>query len=309
MKFSKEERSHSNVFYRQLYAVWNHMYQRCYNKKNKSYHTYGAKGVKTDKKWLTFDGFAEDVDHIDGWNKELFLKHKLVLDKDYKVPGNNIYSRNTCTWMDGIKNTQWRPHYMKEVVIQDPKGNRYAERNLSKVRREYPLNGDNIEKMLQGKMKVAKNDWQIRYKGDEDTFVPFDEIHEHLMVYTPDNRLVECISKKDVAERFGLNIESIWKFMGKHNHNNSIRGYQIWYKSQFSPNKILPKSKLYTKHSGKLWGVKVYSKKTNELMFNGTIEEACEFFGCKRKAVTNAISATRTGVNESKTRKYIAIYK
>ena len=59
MKFSKEERSHSNVFYRQLYAVWNHMYQRCYNKKNKSYHTYGAKGVKTDKKWLTFDGFAQ----------------------------------------------------------------------------------------------------------------------------------------------------------------------------------------------------------------------------------------------------------
>lgn len=307
MKFEKSERGHGNKFYRQLYAVWNHMKNRCYNPENKSYKNYGGDGVTTDPKWMTFDGFAEDADHIDGWNKEKFIQHNLVLDKDYKVIGNKVYSKDTCTWIDPITNVQWRPHLMHQIVIQDPKGNRYYEHNQSECIRKYPLNKQNMRQLLYNQLAVAKNGWQAKYLEDEKDIIPYDKLYRHIMVYTPKGKLIECISKRDVAEKFNIPIEAIWKYMGPQNRAKSIRGYQLWYKDDFSEDKIIPIDNLYIPH-GTIVGVKIYLA-TGELYFSGTLEKASELLNCKVKAVKNNIYESRKGRRTRDNMKFIAIYK
>lgn len=309
MKFSKDEKGHSNKFYRQLYSVWNHMKQRCENVDSERYKSYGAKGVTICEKWEDFDGFADDADSIDGWDYNLFIEHKIQLDKDYKVDGNKVYSPEMCMWISKYKNTQWRPNLMRHMVIQDPKGNLYYERNQSKIVRDYPLNHDNLKKMLSGKMKVAKNDWQVRYLEDKDTFVPYDAIHEHIIVVTPENKILECISNKDVVEKTGIDLSSVQKYMGKHNTQKYVKGYQLWYKSDFSKDKVIDPSE-FRVNLGKLVGITVYKRSTNELLYSGDVNGYLNKFNKKLKGVLCYVSADRNDTKwKSKTYRFVGIYK
>lgn len=43
------------------YISWMSLMQRCYYVKHKSYADYGGKGIITDSKWRTYEGFVEDV--------------------------------------------------------------------------------------------------------------------------------------------------------------------------------------------------------------------------------------------------------
>lgn len=43
------------------YNTWSSMKQRCLNPNNTSYHYYGGRGVKICDKWLSFEGFLEDM--------------------------------------------------------------------------------------------------------------------------------------------------------------------------------------------------------------------------------------------------------
>lgn len=43
------------------YNAWNHMMSRCYNKKDKAYCYYGARGIGVTPKWHTFEGFWDDM--------------------------------------------------------------------------------------------------------------------------------------------------------------------------------------------------------------------------------------------------------
>lgn len=73
-----------------LYAVWDSMKARCYNKKNKDYKNYGARGVRICEEWridfLSFCNWAIE----NGWEKGL------QIDKDMKGDGL-LYSPKTCS--------------------------------------------------------------------------------------------------------------------------------------------------------------------------------------------------------------------
>lgn len=43
------------------YRIWAGMLQRCRNKRSQAYAYYGARGISVCSKWLTFDGFFEDM--------------------------------------------------------------------------------------------------------------------------------------------------------------------------------------------------------------------------------------------------------
>ncbi len=43
------------------YKIWISMKNRCLNKKNKSYHNYGGRGIIVCKKWLKFENFLLDM--------------------------------------------------------------------------------------------------------------------------------------------------------------------------------------------------------------------------------------------------------
>ncbi len=44
-----------------IYGTWSGMVQRCTNPNNERYHRYGGRGIKVYDKWLTFEGFYEDM--------------------------------------------------------------------------------------------------------------------------------------------------------------------------------------------------------------------------------------------------------
>lgn len=76
------------------YKTWYHMLERCYSSKlHKSFPTYI--GCTVHPEWHLFSKFKEfyDTNYREGFQ----------LDKDILVPGNKIYSKETCRFV---------PHYI-----------------------------------------------------------------------------------------------------------------------------------------------------------------------------------------------------
>ena len=82
-------------------VLWRNMIKRCYNPKDK--HGYYGKCF-VDDRWKGFENFLLDIPKLKGYN--LWLKGQLggdikyQLDKDFIVNGNNIYSRETCMFVE-----------------------------------------------------------------------------------------------------------------------------------------------------------------------------------------------------------------
>lgn len=73
------------------YNVWKSMITRCYSRnKDKLYPTYAK--VSVCEEWLVFSNFKSWMEKQDWEGKEL--------DKDLLVPGNKIYSPETCCFLD-----------------------------------------------------------------------------------------------------------------------------------------------------------------------------------------------------------------
>ena len=64
------------------------MKRRCLNKAEKSYRNYGARGIKVCEKWLSFQGFYEDMagSYIEGLSLE-------------RLDNNKDYSKENCIWI------------------------------------------------------------------------------------------------------------------------------------------------------------------------------------------------------------------
>lgn len=76
--------------YKRYYNVWRNMITRCYSGENTAYH---GKTIVCDR-WKVFENFYSDIPSIDGWNKELFGRGELEIDKDLKQrfnPNQNIF--------------------------------------------------------------------------------------------------------------------------------------------------------------------------------------------------------------------------
>lgn len=74
--------------YDPAYSVWADMINRCYGGRLR-YECY--KGCKVSEQWLTASKFKVwfDAHFVKGWR----------LDKDFKVPGNKLYSEQTCLFL------------------------------------------------------------------------------------------------------------------------------------------------------------------------------------------------------------------
>lgn len=88
-----------------LYGVWSTMKSRCYNPKNKSYNSYGAKGITVCKDWLNdfhaFYRWAMD----NGYRKGLTVERKDI-SKGYSpdncelIPlGRQASNKSTSFWV------------------------------------------------------------------------------------------------------------------------------------------------------------------------------------------------------------------
>lgn len=88
-------------YYKQAKQLWANMMKRCYcDKDAKGYYKWGT---EVAPRWHCLANFIEDLPHLENFDKWLAQKETGVnynLDKDFLAPGCNVYSPDTCMFVD-----------------------------------------------------------------------------------------------------------------------------------------------------------------------------------------------------------------
>jgi len=149
-----------------MHYIWRAMLSRCYNSNDSAYKSYGAKGVTVCKRWHNLSNFVKDIPLVDGYNKNLFDKGKLHLDKDIKqteIPINEkIYSKETCKFVTPSENNRFRKCMQKDFKAISPKGEVYYHYDQTKFARKHNLSQANISEVLRGKWEQYRG-WTFEY--------------------------------------------------------------------------------------------------------------------------------------------------
>ncbi|TFW49244.1 hypothetical protein [Bacillus sp. 005/A4HT-01/001] len=99
-----------------LYHIWRGILRRCYDKRRKDYSRYGGAGVTVSAEWLSFENFLKDIPTLPGWDKEMFDRGKLQLDKDLLSKEKKLYSRETCCFLTAYENN---PFVIKKTIDKE----------------------------------------------------------------------------------------------------------------------------------------------------------------------------------------------
>jgi hypothetical protein len=145
------------------YKRWHGMIRRCYDTAYDHYHNYGGAGITVCERWLRFDYFLEDLEKIEGYEKEGFESGALHLDKDIKQQHlqkcQRIYSRETCMFVSKKDNDQFRvnnEHLKHEFKAMSPDGTVFVATGIKAFAREHGLNGSAVAQCLKGNAKQHK---------------------------------------------------------------------------------------------------------------------------------------------------------
>jgi len=71
----------------QAYYAWSHIKQRCCNKKDKSYPSYGGRGIIICETWMEFENFLKDM------GEPPSKKHSID-----RINNDNGYYKSNCRW-------------------------------------------------------------------------------------------------------------------------------------------------------------------------------------------------------------------
>lgn len=125
-----------------IYHLWAGMIQRCTNIKNNRYKDYGGRGITVCDKWLTFEGFYEDMgdrpkdkslDRID--NNKGYCKDNCKWSTN-KEQSNNTRINHYLTYKNKTQTTQqWSEELGIKLCTLQARVNRNwsAERALGEV--------------------------------------------------------------------------------------------------------------------------------------------------------------------------------
>lgn len=114
-----------------LYDVWQGMNGRCNNPNDSNYKYYGKLNVSVCQSWHQDNpyGLLNFILHMyPSYLEVVKTIERPQLDKDILIPGNKIYSKNTCMWVSPKENSQntknnvLNPELVKYIREQRAKG-------------------------------------------------------------------------------------------------------------------------------------------------------------------------------------------
>lgn len=88
------------------HSTWVGIFHRCYDEKKLINHpTY--RDCEVSKRWWNFQNFCEDIQHLEGYTEWLTstTPREYHIDKDAKIKGNKVYSKEGCMFLLGSLNT------------------------------------------------------------------------------------------------------------------------------------------------------------------------------------------------------------
>lgn len=77
--------------YKKEYSIWANMKRRCLDKKNKSYESYGGRGITICERWLNFANFLDDMGRC-----------PIGCSID-RIDNNKGYCKENCKWSTPIE--------------------------------------------------------------------------------------------------------------------------------------------------------------------------------------------------------------
>ena len=147
------------------YSVWQGLFERCYSPsniiKNQSYID-----CTVDKRWHNFQNFCEDIRSLEGYTewKNSTKSREYSLDKDKKIKGNRIYSKDTCVFITSSENSTITAITGLNYIATRLSDN-YKEEftNQTEFARKYNLHQQAINKVLRNKLKTTGG-WKFEIK-------------------------------------------------------------------------------------------------------------------------------------------------
>lgn len=156
------------------YLTWWRMLERCYNiKKRNVFKNY--EGCTVEERWFNFQNFCEDIKEIKGYSewKKNTEKMKYSLDKDIKIKGNKLYSKDTCLFVTISENSRESFYRNKENFLTGKKylafknDEKIIFENQREFQREYNLSSGSINKFFKGRYKHVKG-WKFKIIEDRE---------------------------------------------------------------------------------------------------------------------------------------------
>lgn len=267
------DRTTGNKLYQKIRNRHYTIMSRCYNSNNYGYKHYGGRGVYVCERWHELDNFIEDIDKIDGWDLDLFMKGKLAIDKDYKVKGNKEYALEKCTFVTTTENNQLKPNQQRPIIIKTPEGKIVEETNQSEASRKYNLGLTGIHKCLKGKFKHTKYH-QISYKDEyfEGKFVDVETLYRPIIIgKSPKGVEYEFTNASKFARENNL-IEATVIYACANGKVSHTAFWQFRYKKDVDSKPFLPVGSL--RDGGNKKPIKAISPKGKEIKVTNRTEFA-----------------------------------
>ena len=145
------------------HTTWKGMLRRCYNTKyQESCKSYIECTV--DPRWHNFQNFCEDIQYLEGYEdwKENNRRFAYALDKDIKIEGNKVYSKDTCMFVTTKENALAATLTGKTYEATNIKtGERIVFYNQKEFARKHDLNRAGIWGCIVGRFKQYKG-WTFK---------------------------------------------------------------------------------------------------------------------------------------------------